>query len=190
MAGMLHVRHVTCPTCYMSSIYIRALYFVLFFIACSITGSNTACLYIRAVLWKMERSSPSVDPCNEAGINVTIVVKLYYSIVVSTFNPYLRPNSGIFNTCIPRSVFERYDHSEISEEHSFSDFISPDCALFETAPSALVLDRCTTYITDAKKHDGQCHQLWHVQLQEHQQKVSNFSDLNLELGCQLVWLLY
>ena len=48
----------------------------------------------------MKGSSPTVDPCNEAGVNATIVVKLYYSIVASTFNPYLRPNSGILNTCI------------------------------------------------------------------------------------------
>jgi len=40
-----------------------------------------------------------MDPCNEAGINATIVVKLYYSTVASTFNPYLRLNSGILNTC-------------------------------------------------------------------------------------------
>ena len=43
----------------------------------------------------MKRSSLTVDPCNEAGINATTVVKLYYSIVASTFNPYLRQNSGI-----------------------------------------------------------------------------------------------
>jgi len=39
-----------------------------------------------------------MDPCNEAGINATILVKLYYSIVASTFNPYLTPNSGILLT--------------------------------------------------------------------------------------------
>ena len=88
-----------------------------------------------------------------------------------------------------RSMFGQYDNSEISEAHSFFDFISPECALFEMAPSALVLDRCTTYITDTKQHDGQRHHLWYVQLQEKTQKVNNFQNLNLELDCWFVQLL-
>jgi len=49
-----------------------------------------------------------MDLCNEAGINATIVVKLYYSIVASSFNPYLRPNSGILNTCTTL-IYNTYD---------------------------------------------------------------------------------
>jgi len=86
-------------------------------------------------------------------------------------------------------MFGQYDHSEISEAHSFSDFVSPDCAVFEMAPSALMLDSCTTYIKDTQQHDGQHHQLQHVQLHEQPQQVNNFLNLNLQLDCQMLQLL-
>lgn len=76
-------------------------------------------------------------------------------------------------------MFGRYNHLENSEAHSFSDHISPDYALLEMAPSALMLDRYTTYIKDTQQHDGQHHQLQHVQLHEQPQQVNNFLNPNL-----------
>jgi hypothetical protein len=87
------------------------------------------------------------------------------------------------------SMFGQYDHSKLSEAHSFSDSISPDYVVFEMAPFALVLDSCITYIEDTQQHDGQHHQLQHVQLHEQPQKVNNFLNPNLQLDCQLLQLL-
>ena len=84
------------------------------------------------------------------------------------------------------SMFGQYDHSKLSQAHSFSDFISPDCALLEMAPSVLVVDSCNTYIKDTQQHDGHHHQLQHVQLHEQPQQVNNFLNPNLQLELQLL----
>lgn len=87
-------------------------------------------------------------------------------------------NSVYLGVCLGDMIIKKFSH-----------FTSPNCALFETAPSALVLDWCTTYIKDAQQHDGQQHQLQHVQLHEQPQQVNNFLNLNLQLDCQLLQLL-
>ena len=70
-----------------------------------------------------------------------------------------------------------------------SHHISPGCAHFGMAPSAIVLDCCTTYIKDTQQHDGQHHHFQHMQFHEQPQQVNHFLNLNLELDCQLLQLL-